>query len=187
MRPLRQVHPEPIPSATCWPALTSSRKRSPLLLAKGSTFWVRQCGRTVGTDIYSAIALPAGTQATGYNFAETGSAVTGTVFRDSNRDGTQQPGDQGIAAVTVTLQNSAHSVVATTTTAADGSYLFAGVAAGNYFVVETQPTGYGSSASSPDTVCDSGACWRGGYCALCGHALDVGRLGIRRSEWQRYS
>ena len=109
-------------------------------------------GGTVGTDIYSAITLPAGTQATGYNFAETGSAVTGTVFRDSNRDGTQQPGDQGIAAVTVTLQNSAHSVVATTTTAADGSYLFAGVAAGNYFVVETQPTGYGSSASSPDTV-----------------------------------
>jgi len=109
-------------------------------------------GGTVGTDIYSAIALPAGTQATGYNFAETGSAVTGTVFRDSNRDGTQLPGDQGIAAVTVTLQNSAHSVVATTTTAADGSYLFAGVAAGNYFVVETQPTGYGSSASSPDTV-----------------------------------
>jgi uncharacterized repeat protein (TIGR01451 family) len=109
-------------------------------------------GGTISTDTYSAIALPAGAQATGYNFAETGSAVTGTVFRDSNRDGTQQPGDQGIAAVTVTLQNSAHSVVATTTTAADGSYLFAGVAAGSYFVVETQPTGYGSSASSPDTV-----------------------------------
>jgi large repetitive protein len=109
-------------------------------------------GGTVGTDIYSAIALPAGAQATGYNFAETGSAVTGTVFRDSNRDGTQQPGDQGIAAVTVTLQNSAHAVVATTTTAADGSYLFAGVASGNYFVVEAQPVGYGSSASSPDTM-----------------------------------
>ena len=109
-------------------------------------------GGTVGNDVYSAIALPSGTQATGYNFAETGSAVSGTVFRDENRDGTQQPGDQGIASVTLTLQDSSHAVVATTTTAADGSYLFGGVPAGNYFVVETQPAGYGSAASSPDTL-----------------------------------
>ncbi|MFO1502612.1 MAG: SdrD B-like domain-containing protein [Steroidobacteraceae bacterium] len=109
-------------------------------------------GGTIGNDLYSAIALPAGSQATGYNFAETGSAVTGVVYRDANRNGTQQPGDTGIAGVTVSLRDAGNTVVATTVTAADGSYLFAGVPAGNYTVVETQPAGYGSSATSPDSV-----------------------------------
>ncbi|MFO1467451.1 MAG: SdrD B-like domain-containing protein, partial [Steroidobacteraceae bacterium] len=109
-------------------------------------------GGTVGNDVYSAISLPVGTQATGYNFGEKGSAITGVVFADANRNGTQEPGDTGIAGVTVTLKDASNATVATTTTAADGSYLFAGVPAGNYNVVETQPAGYGSSASSPDSV-----------------------------------
>jgi uncharacterized repeat protein (TIGR01451 family) len=109
-------------------------------------------GGTVGNDVYGSIALPVGTQATGYNFAETGAAVTGVVFRDFNRDGTQQPGDTPIANVTITLRDAGNAVVATTTTAADGSYIFAGIAAGNYTVVETQPLGYGSAATSADSV-----------------------------------
>ncbi|MFL6601576.1 MAG: SdrD B-like domain-containing protein [Steroidobacteraceae bacterium] len=109
-------------------------------------------GGTVANDVYSAISLPAGSQATGYNFAETGSAVTGVVFLDENRDGSQQPGDQGIAGVTTTLKDSGNNTVATATTASDGSYLFGGVAAGNYSVVETQPAGYGSAAPSPDSL-----------------------------------
>jgi large repetitive protein len=109
-------------------------------------------GATVGNDVYSSIALPVGTQATGYNFAETGSAVTGVVFRDFNRDGTQQGGDTPIANVTITLRDGSNAIVATTTTAADGSYIFAGIAAGNYTVVETQPLGYGSAVTSPDSV-----------------------------------
>jgi large repetitive protein len=113
---------------------------------------VGNVGGTVGNDVYSAISLPVGAQATGYNFAETGSAVTGVVYRDANRDGTQQAGDTGLNAVTVTLQDASHATVATTTTATDGSYLFGGVPAGNYFVVETQPAGYGSSTTSPDSV-----------------------------------
>jgi uncharacterized repeat protein (TIGR01451 family) len=109
-------------------------------------------GGSVGNDVYSAISLPAGTQATGYNYAETGSAVTGVAFRDFNRDGTQQAGDQGIAGVTITLRDAGNTTVGTTITAADGSYLFAGVPAGSYSVIETQPLGYGSAATSPDTV-----------------------------------
>lgn len=109
-------------------------------------------GGTVGNDVYSDIALPVGVQATGYNFAETGSAITGVVFRDFNRDGTQQAGDTPIANVTITLRDGSNAIVGTTTTAADGSYMFAGIAAGNYTVVETQPLGYGSAATSPDSV-----------------------------------
>ncbi len=110
-------------------------------------------GGTPGNDVYSAISLPVGTQATGYNFSESGAAVVGVVFRDSNRDGAQQGGDQGIAGVTITLRDASNSTtIATTTTAADGSFLFAGISAGNYVVVESQPTGYGSSPSSPNTL-----------------------------------
>lgn len=109
-------------------------------------------GGTVGNDAYSAITLPAGTQATGYNFGEVGSAVTGVVYRDANRNGTQDAGDNGIAGVTVTLRDAGNATVGTTTTATDGSYLFAGTSAGNYTVIETQPLGYGSSATSPDTL-----------------------------------
>lgn len=109
-------------------------------------------GGTIGNDIYSAITLPAGTQAAGYNFAETGAAVVGTVYRDFNRDGTAQAGDSGIANVTLTLEDTSHSPIATTTTAVDGSYMFAGITAGDYFVVETQPTGYGSAVTSPNSV-----------------------------------
>ena len=109
-------------------------------------------GGTAGNDVYNAIALPAGTQATGYNFSETGAAIVGIVFRDMNRDGTQQSGDVGIANVTVTLKDAGNATVATTTTATDGSYLFAGISSGTYTVVETQPAGYGSSPSSPDSV-----------------------------------
>ncbi|MBM0106000.1 carboxypeptidase regulatory-like domain-containing protein [Steroidobacter sp. S1-65] len=109
-------------------------------------------GGTVGNDVYSAISLPVGEQATGYNFGESGSAVTGVVFRDFNRDGVQQAGDTAIENVTITLRDASNNVVATTTTAADGSYMIAGIPAGNYTVVETQPAGYGSAATSPDTV-----------------------------------
>lgn len=109
-------------------------------------------GGTAGNDVYSAITLTAGTQATGYNFGEIGSAVTGVVYRDANRNGTQNAGDTGIANVTITLKDAGNATVGTTTTASDGSYLFAGVAAGNHTVEETQPLGYGSSVSSPDSV-----------------------------------
>jgi len=109
-------------------------------------------GGTPGNDVYSAIALPAGTQATGYNFSETGAAIVGVVFHDRNRDGTQQSGDLGIAGVTLTLKDAGNATIATTTSAVDGSYLFAGISAGNYSVIETQPAGYGSSPSSPDTA-----------------------------------
>ncbi len=110
-------------------------------------------GGTAGNDVYTAISLPVGTQATGYNFSESGAAVVGIVFRDLNRDGTQQGGDLGIAGVTITLRDAGNTTtIATTTTAADGSFLFAGISSGNYIVVESQPTGYGSSPSSPDTL-----------------------------------
>ena len=81
--------------------------------------------------------------------------VTGAVFEDLNGDGVQDPGEPGIANVTVTLVDPATgTVIATTTTAADGSYQFTGIVAGTYSVTETDPTGYVSTTANtvPATV-----------------------------------
>ena len=77
--------------------------------------------------------------------------VAGTVFNDTNSSGSPDLGEPGIGGVTVQLVNpSTGAVVATTTTAGDGSYTFMGVTPGSYTVKETDPSGYVST--SPNTV-----------------------------------
>jgi LPXTG-site transpeptidase (sortase) family protein len=80
--------------------------------------------------------------------------IFGTVFTDINANGSQDSGELGIAGVTVTLYDQFNVVVATAFTAADGSYSFAGLAAGDYTVVETDPSGYVSTTNNsvPATV-----------------------------------
>ena len=70
------------------------------------------------------------------------SSLGDRVWQDSNYNGLQDAGEAGIAGVTVKLLNSAGSVAATTTTNANGNYLFSGLAAGDYKVQVSTPTGY---------------------------------------------
>ncbi|TAE54679.1 MAG: hypothetical protein EAZ87_21690, partial [Nostocales cyanobacterium] len=63
------------------------------------------------------------------------------VFADNNANGTQDAGDTAVAGVTVELLQNG-TVIATTTTAADGSYLFSGLTPGDYQVKFTSPAGY---------------------------------------------
>lgn len=107
-------------------------------------------GTTVPPDSIANITLGPGTAATGYNFGERGTVLTGTVWRDRDRDGVIDPGEAGIGGVTITLRDGSNNVVGTTTTAADGTYTFGQLAGGNYIVVETQPNGFGSS--TPNSV-----------------------------------
>lgn len=53
--------------------------------------------------------------------------------------------DTGIGGVTLLLVDSNGQVVATTTTATDGTYTLINLLAGDYTVIETQPAAYGSS------------------------------------------
>ena len=107
-------------------------------------------GGTVSGDAINAIALPAGGNAPDNLFGEIGTTVSGRVFNDINRDGTPTAGT-GIRGVIVTLIDGQGNVVATTTTLADGSYVFTGVLPGNYSIVESQPATYGNSPVGPTT------------------------------------
>jgi hypothetical protein len=62
-------------------------------------------------------------------------SISDRVWIDTDGDGVQDAGETaGLPGVVVTLYNSAGTIVATTTTDANGNYLFAGVADGTYSV-----------------------------------------------------
>ncbi len=84
-------------------------------------------------------------------------AISGAVIVDKNYNATQDPSESGLpGTTTVTLCRSqpAHNsacptadiVSSVATTPVSGAYSFPGLKPGTYFVVETQPSGYGSSA-----------------------------------------
>jgi hypothetical protein len=64
------------------------------------------------------------------------------VWGDTDGDGIQDAGEPGIANVTVELLDAGMTVIATTMTAADGSYSFTGLTPGDYFVRFVKPDGY---------------------------------------------
>jgi uncharacterized repeat protein (TIGR01451 family) len=108
-------------------------------------------GGTAGNDVITGIVLPAGAVAAGYNFGERGAVLTGRVFVDANSNGVRDPGEiAGVGGVFITLTTRAGVIVATTTSAADGTYSFLGVVPGDYLITETQPVGFGSS--TPNTL-----------------------------------
>jgi uncharacterized repeat protein (TIGR01451 family)/fimbrial isopeptide formation D2 family protein len=94
-------------------------------------------------DQIEDISLPQATAATGYNFGELRPAsLAGTVYNDSNGDGTLEPGEPGISGVTLTLTGTddlGAAVNRTTTTDANGNYRFLSLRPGSYTITETQP------------------------------------------------
>ena len=72
-------------------------------------------------------------------------SISGVVFDDLNGNGARNSGDSGIGGVALQLIDENGTVIATTTTGADGRYLFSGVAVGSYRVIETDPSGYVST------------------------------------------
>jgi hypothetical protein len=93
----------------------------------------------------------------GNRIIDTGSSISGLVYSDVNRDGRVDPGEVGLPGVTVqAFLDGAATATQTTTTAADGSYLFASLAAGTYRVVETQPVRFNDASITLGTVLPSG-------------------------------
>ncbi len=69
-------------------------------------------------------------------------AIGDRVWSDSNQNCLQDAGEAGIGAVTVTLFDDGGNAIASTETAADGSYVFSGLLAGSYSVEFDVPTGF---------------------------------------------
>ena len=91
----------------------------------------------------------------GADFAVLGATIGDRVWQDGDGDGLQAAGDPGRAGVTVILLDAGGTPVATTTTAADGTYAFRGLPAGDYVVAFPVPAG--SVFTTPDAGGDDAA------------------------------
>ncbi|KAB2964537.1 SdrD B-like domain-containing protein [Zoogloea sp.] len=90
-----------------------------------------------------AVTVVSGATSTGNDFVDERTAALGDkVWLDKNANGVQDAGEAGLAGVTVKLIDAGGSVVGTTTTGADGSYLFNNLAPGDYSAQVVAPTGY---------------------------------------------
>ncbi len=70
------------------------------------------------------------------------------VWNDVNNNGVVDAGEPGMAGVTVRLLDSSGTVLATTTTDANGNYLFSSLIPGDYMVEIVPPSGYVSSTGT---------------------------------------
>jgi hypothetical protein len=70
-----------------------------------------------------------------------GGGVGDFVWHDLNHDGIQQAGEPGVGGIKVNLLTGAGALLASTTTASDGSYHFMGLSAGTYEVQFFLPPG----------------------------------------------
>ncbi|QGJ68626.1 Hypothetical protein PBC10988_2870 [Planctomycetales bacterium 10988] len=114
-------------------------------------------GGIFGNDVFTQVLLPAGQEShfEKYNFGEIEpSSLAGTVFDDLNNNGLQEGSDLGIEGVTIQLtgMDDLGSVSRTTTTDANGGYLFENLRPGTYIITEMQPFGYLDGIDSLGTV-----------------------------------
>ncbi|EMI56625.1 SdrD B-like domain-containing protein [Rhodopirellula sallentina] len=79
-------------------------------------------------------------------------SIQGFVYTDNDFDGVFDPVEFGLPGVTVRLESADGGVARTATTAADGSYVFLNVPAGNYRMIEEQPSGFGDASITPGRV-----------------------------------
>jgi protocatechuate 3,4-dioxygenase beta subunit len=94
-------------------------------------------------DSITDIALAAGQNGKNYNFGELRpSSIGGRVVFDSDNNGRIDAGEKPIAGVTVWLLDASGNRIASTTTDANGRYVFNNLLPGTYGVEEIQPAGY---------------------------------------------
>lgn len=131
-------------------------------------------GPLAGKTVYQVFALAKlalGGQTTAYTIADLNTALTainenfdnGTtnngylrcplqkasigdkVWFDTNKNGIQDNGETGVPGISVKLFDCSNNLIATTTTDANGNYLFANLTPGHYYVQFILPSGYAFS------------------------------------------
>ena len=89
-----------------------------------------------------------------FGYAPPAGSIGDVVWADTDGNGVQDPGELGIPGVTVTLYDETGGVVSTTTTDAQGHYLFPGVGDGTHGIGITPPAGYTSHDKGDPDVRD---------------------------------
>jgi hypothetical protein len=126
--------------------------RSSLTLAGSSSF----DGELIAKEVF--LANDAGFTADGFTVPTGGpgsASLSGFVYADNNYSHTRDSGEQGIGDITIVLSGTDvnnQTVNLTTTTAADGSYTFTGLADGTYQVTEQLPSFYFGGTNAVGTV-----------------------------------
>ncbi|MEM9598638.1 MAG: SdrD B-like domain-containing protein, partial [Acidobacteriota bacterium] len=133
----------------------------------------------------------------GYTTADPAAAILGDrIWSDADGDGVQDPGEPGVGGVTVELRDGSGAVVATAVTADDGSYLFTGVAPGEYrarvapsnfggggplddYTVTQGPQSEGADISAPVTLAPGDVVTDVDF----GYRNDAGTYSIRDAVW----
>ncbi len=102
------------------------------------------------------ITVTSGQTVAGENFGDRATAsISGTVYNDSNGDGTLENGEPGLSGWTVSLLNSASQIVGTVVTGSGGTYSFTALVPGTYTIQIESQSGYVASSPSSMTLDDS--------------------------------
>ncbi|MGB7347302.1 MAG: SdrD B-like domain-containing protein [Pirellulaceae bacterium] len=110
-------------------------------------------GNAVDGGLIQGITLTPGGTGVEYNFCEAAPAtISGNVYEDNSDDGVRDAGEDGIAGVLISLVDDNNVIVATTTTDANGHYVFTGILPGQYSLVETQPVPYYDGIDTPGQI-----------------------------------
>ncbi|QDU89881.1 Serine-aspartate repeat-containing protein D precursor [Pirellulimonas nuda] len=97
----------------------------------------------VGADMICEIALNFGDDAVNYNFGELlPGSIAGRVHVDLDGDCEYVPGEQLLSGVKIDLLDGDGNFIRSTTTNAQGEYIFTGLRPGKFQVREHQPEGY---------------------------------------------
>ncbi len=100
-------------------------------------------GLASADDRFSQITLTSDSTGTMYNFCEHLPAeIHGTVYHDLNDNGVLEDDEQRLGGVAIQLLDADGSLIAETTTNAQGNYWFTGLMAGTYTVREIQPVSF---------------------------------------------
>jgi hypothetical protein len=114
-------------------------------LPGGGNYLIReepQTGWVQTTANPAAFAPSSGTNQTGFQFGNFKTySIAGMAYIDLNGDAVRNGGDHGAAGFVIQIRNGT-TVVASTTTAADGTYSFAAVGPGNFTLVEAPRAGF---------------------------------------------
>lgn len=127
-------------------------------------------GDATGPSRIGNVTLASGEIALDYDFCEKpGAEISGFVFIDSDNDCTFDDNERGIEGVRVELYDGDGRLVATTQADANGRYRFSHLPAGQYSVVERQPSGllhgsqmagsHGGDDSVTDLISDISVDW----------------------------